>query len=113
MKPHEFPMPFKESLRIIVGGRSIGIRLKIFRRFWAFELKKIFDARYIDMPQIQTDEQRLEKANEMIKEFTRVGIDKYWFNSMSTGIPEWRRQNNIQQRRNAAKSRWQIENKKR
>jgi len=48
----------------------------------------------------------------MIEKFTRDGVDQYWFNSLSNGFPTWRKENGIQQRRDAAKQRWQKNIKK-
>lgn len=52
-----------------------------------------------------TDEARLNQANLMIDKFTREGVDESWFNKLKGGIPYWRKQKLVQQRKNARASR--------
>jgi hypothetical protein len=111
-KTPEFPMKFNECLRRVIGGRSVGDRLHFFRKYWASQLKQFENMDYAELECIKTDEGRLNKANAMIEKFTRDGVDKYWFNSISAGFSKWRQENRIQQCRNAANMRWQKNLKK-
>jgi|GEM_PF-1503278 len=57
----------------------------------------------------KTDEGRQQMADKMVEKFTRDGVDEHWFNSIAQGFQMWRKENRIQQRRDAAKKRWQKE----
>ena len=105
-KPPTFPISFKECLRRVIRGRLHGDRLHLFRKYWASQLKQFENMDYAELECIKTDEGRLNKANVMIEKFTRDGVDKYWFDSISAGFPKWRQEYRIQQRRNASNMRW-------
>jgi hypothetical protein len=48
----------------------------------------------------------------MIASFSNLEIDETLFNFISKGISEWRKENRIQQRRDAAKKRWTKKSRK-
>jgi len=111
MKPPKFPMKFKEFLRRAIGGRLHGDRLHIFRKYWCAMLEVY--AELGSGPSLgndnRTDEGRLKKTNDVIEKFTREGVDEIFFKSNQRAIAAWRSENRIQQRRNAAKKRWEKE----
>jgi hypothetical protein len=110
-KTPEFPMKFNECLRRVIGGRSVGDCLHFFRKYWCAMLKIYADLgsepAYGD--DNKTDEGRQQMADKMVEKFTRDGVDEHWFNSIAQGFQMWRKENRIQQRRDAAKKRWQKE----
>jgi hypothetical protein len=112
IEPPKFPMKFKECLRRVIGGRLHGNRLHIFRNYWSVQLKKYEAMDYAESVGIKTDEGRLNMANEMIEKYTREGVGRDSFNQLLNGIPKWRKENQIQQRRDAAKKRWKNKSKK-
>jgi len=102
-EPPEFLMNFPECLRRIIGGRSAPERMRIFRRYW--------DDHFTDF--VQDPVRPLKPCTDaVVAQFMKNGVDEAWFDAFSKGIPEWRRQNRIQQRRQAAKTRWQKEKSK-
>jgi len=107
-----FPMEFKECLRRIIGGRSVGDRVHLFRHHWAAMLERAGAGGF--PPRDTTEEERINKANEMIEKFTIEGVPEDWFTSLSNSYPTWRieqKSKNIrQQRSGAAKVRWLKEN---
>lgn len=60
----------------------------------------------------RTDEGRQKMADDMVAKFSNEGVDEYWFNTISTGFTEWRKQNKLQQRKDAANKRWKKEKSK-
>lgn len=57
----------------------------------------------------RTDEGRLKMTNDVIEKFSLEGVDEVFFKSNQRAIAAWRSENRIQQRRNAAKKRWENE----
>jgi hypothetical protein len=102
-------MKFKEFLRRTIGGRLRGDRLHIFRKYWCAML-----GIYADLgseaalgDDNKTDEGRQKMTDKIIEKFSREGIDEIFFKSHQRSIAAWRSENRIQQRRNAAKKRWE------
>ena len=109
MKTQKFPMPFKECLRRVIGGRLYGDRLRSFKKYWCAMLKYYADlgSKPASGDDNKTDEGRQKMTQEIIEKFIREGVDEFWFNNISAGFTAWRKQNRIQQRSDAAKKRWQ------
>jgi hypothetical protein len=94
-----FPMKFREFLRRAFGGRLHSERLRLFRKYLVFSFSN-----YVDPEDI---------AAKTIEKFSRMGItNPNYFFEVVRDISNWRENNRIQQRRNAAKSRWQKHSKK-
>jgi hypothetical protein len=103
-KPIQFPMKLKEFLRRLIGGRSYGNRLALFRRYWryvsALSVRKKSDA-------------EIEKSlHAILEEFSAEGVDEVSYDYHSKVFPNWRKMMLRDQRRNAAKSRWVKEKRK-
>ena len=99
-KPPHFPMKFKEFLRRAFGGRLHSERLRLFRKF----LVKSYLSAYVEPESV---------AAELIGRLNQNGlIDPSTYFNWIREIADWRSINRIQQRRDAAKSRWQKNPKK-
>jgi hypothetical protein len=105
----QFPMKFKESLRRIIGGQLYGDRLRIFRQFWYSKLKEFneFYRHYNMTDMVKSDDALMDLTNQMIEKHNCDGIDEQRFINLSTEIPKWRAARRLEQRKNAAKKRWQ------
>jgi hypothetical protein len=94
-KEPRFPMKFREFLRRIFGGRYHADRLHLYRKF----LFEHFEA--------ASSKQAEAQVIEIIKKQGQEGItNPNWFFEVKHEIPRWRRLNRINQRKEAAKSRW-------
>ena len=102
-------MKFKEFLRRTIGGRLHSDRLHIFRKYWCAMLEIYAELGSSPSPENdnRTDEGRLKMTNDAIEKFAREGVDEIFFKSHQRAIAAWRSENRIQQRRNAAKKRWE------
>jgi hypothetical protein len=99
IKPPKFPMKFKEFLRRAFGGRLHSERLRLYRKYLVCSFSN-----YVDPEDV---------AAKTIEKFSRNGISNpTYFFEVVREIAEWRANNRLQQRRNAAKSRWQKKSKK-
>ena len=96
--PAEFPLTFDHALRLAVGGREVPERFRIFRAWWKSELVRVS----------KTSGVLRDNTDEVVMMFKRAGVDLAWFNSMRLGIEEYKAAQQIQQRRNAANSRWEA-----
>ena len=92
-----FPMKFRAVLREFIGGRLHDERLHLFRKY----LRHMFSAE-------GCSENRADKrATAVIANLKKNGLnDPEVFFKHLRNIADWRKQNRIQQRREAAKSRW-------
>jgi hypothetical protein len=106
MKPPKFPLKFKVFLRLAIGGRSYGDRLRIFRKYWCYMLKIYADLEHVP-PERKTAEFFEAEANKVIAKHQLEGVDEWFLKTHSRAIAAWRSENRIQQRRNAAKKRWE------
>jgi len=77
--------------------------MRIFRRYWHDRFADFIDVEVRPLKPC---------TDEAVAQFMKNGVDQDWYDTFSKGIPEWRRQNRIQQRRQAAKTRWQKEKSK-
>jgi hypothetical protein len=102
----QFPMKFKECLRRVIGGRSYGYNLPIFKAFWRHLLKS---------SAIQNGYAAWEYSDEIIESRTLAfierlkteGVDQGWFKTFEAQIPVWRKEHRIKpQRKDAAIMRW-------
>lgn len=92
-------MTFKECLRRIIGGRSYGNRLHLFRRFWSAMLN--------ESSEYKTEADRLNGAGEQIAYFKLNHVSEGEFGDIARNFFKWRKERDRQQRTNAVKSRWQ------
>jgi hypothetical protein len=104
-----FPLKFRVFLRLVVKGkRSYGERLPIFKKYWCSKLE-YFATQGSDPPvgsDNKTSEGRLEMTLKIIEKCQREGVDENFFITHLHGIERWRKEMQVEQRRNAAKSRW-------
>lgn len=108
-KPLVFPLPFKVFLRhAVTGKRSYGERLPIFKKYWCSKLEYFarIESKLIPGLDNQTPEGRLDMALKVIEKYQREGVDESFFITHVNGVAHWRKEEQIFQRRNAAKSRW-------
>jgi hypothetical protein len=113
-KPLKFPLKFKVFLRLIIGGRLHSERLHIFRNFWCAMLKKHYElGSYAGFGDDNTtNEGRQNMTANMVEKYNRDGVDELNFNRFKADITCWRNRNRIEQRRNAAKCRWEKQSAK-
>ena len=108
----QFPMKFKECLRRVVGRRSYGENLPIFKAFHRHFLKSIAIKNCYPARE-QTDEYADQQTIERIEWLQRVGVDRGEYETYLTEIPLWRKEHRQKpQRSNAANSRWLKTNRK-
>ena len=108
----QFPMKFKECLRRVIGGRSYGYNLPIFKAFWRNLLKTTAIQNGYSAYE-QTDEYIEERTIGFVNLLKSKGVDRGWFNTFEAQIPTWRKAHRINpQRKNAANSRWLKEKRK-
>lgn len=113
-RPAKFPMKFKEFLRRMFGGRYHADRLYLFRKYLRWRLEPEYVADCIVSPggvdRIATTEKR---ADDRLAELNRNGVtDPEWYSQAASSIKTWRKINQTEKRRNAAKSRWAKEKSK-
>lgn len=102
----DFPMKFKECLRRIIGGRSYGYNLPIFKAFWRHLLKSTAIQNGYPAWE-QTDEFIETRTLGFIERLKTEGVDQGWFKTFAAQIPEWRQAHRINpQRKDAAIWRW-------
>jgi hypothetical protein len=94
--------PFKKVLREIIGGRSEAARYRIFRAWWRSDYRRIMQ----DWFPGYTGEQIKIEPDEIIAQLKQNGVDGKLLWIMKRGIPEWRTRRDVEQRREAAQSRW-------
>src|SRR5580700_7973224 len=97
MKPPKFPMKFNVFLRRAFGGRLHSERLHMFRKF----LVSYLFSQYVDPEDI---------AAKTIGKMNQSGFyNPTAYFKLMEDIKKWREANRIQQRKEAAKSRWAKE----
>lgn len=99
-----FPMKFKECLRRIIGGRSFGNRLHLFRQFWSAKLN--------ESSEYQTEAARLDEVSEQISYYNLHQVSAGAYADIARGFHAWRKERDRQQRVNAIKSRWDKQKRK-
>ncbi len=100
--PDEFPISFEHALRLAAGGREVGERFRLFRKWWRSELARVARATGREAP---------DNTDDMFLHFRNHGVDYGWFGCMRVGIPEVRKAEAVQQRRDAANARWHPRSK--
>ena len=99
-KPAKFPMKFQEFLRRTFGGRLHSERLRMFRKYLVSEF---FSS--LESPD--------DFAAKLIGAMGENGVkDQESYFHLVREIKQWKENNRIQQRINAAKSRWSKEKSK-
>ena len=108
----QFPMKCKECLRRVIGRRSYGENLPIFKRFFQHYLKSSA-VKSGEPTHQQTDEYNEQRTVDFIKWFNREGVDAGFYQLFVAEIPKWRKEHRVKpQKSAAAKSRWLKENRK-
>lgn len=112
-KPVRFPIKFKLFLRIAIGARSYGERLPIFRKYYREALRANADEGSL----LWGDGDKavalsIEATDRKIETLSRTGVSEEFCVRHLIAIPEWRQKKRTEQRRNAAKSRWEKAKKK-
>jgi hypothetical protein len=99
-------MKFKECLRRVIGGRSYGYNLPIFKAFWRNLLKS--SATQNGYPAWEQSDEFVEtRTLEFIESLKTKGVDQGWFKTFAAQIPDWRQAHRINpQRKDAAIWRW-------
>ena len=97
-RPGPFPIPFEEALRLAVGGRHRPDRYSVFRQFWRSELLRMAAATGLGPPVDNTD--------RVIARFKASGVTRLEFESLRSGVSEWRKAHAQAQRSAAARTRW-------
>jgi hypothetical protein len=92
----EYPITFAEALRLTVGGRSVPDRFRIWRGFWRSELSRV-----AKQTGVYTD-----NTDAMLAHFRHNGVDASWFGCFRAGIPAYRAELGVEQRRKAIRARW-------
>lgn len=115
-KPPKFPMKFRVFLRRAFGGRLHCDRLHLYRKYLLqqFEVEVWFRG---GLMRVQNPQHRTLAAEKLRDEFliniSRDGItDPERFSAEFQDIQRWRQLNKVQQRKEANKSRWLKENRK-
>jgi hypothetical protein len=106
-------MSFKEFLRRTFGGRLHDQRLHLYRKYLSqnFQIEQWFTAR--DKTIESRDITAAKNTEDFIAKLKKEGIkDPDWYFPVLHEIKRWRVQNQIQQRKEAAKSRWAKEKSK-
>jgi hypothetical protein len=113
-KPLKFPIKFRVFLRLAIGGRLYAERLRIFRKFWCAMLKQMaeHEGRAGSGDNDTTDVGRKDMAAKAVDKYGRDGIDESDFCLFKADIAIWRSLNRIEQRKNAAQSRWKKQKAK-
>lgn len=115
MKPPKFPMKFKEFLRRMFGGRLHADRLRSYRRYLFEKCElEIFNQ---DTQRVHSPESRNAAAEKMrddlIAKYSHEGIiDIRWYIAAEEAIKRWKHHIRLRQRRDANKSRWDKEKRK-
>jgi hypothetical protein len=110
-RPPKFPMKFKEFLRRAFGGRYHADRLHLFRKcmFEQFEFYTVMRAA-LGKTENNREKSAGQKVDELVVRLSQYGItDGVWGFERIYSLREWQKQNRVDQRRNAAKSRWAKE----
>jgi hypothetical protein len=102
----DFPMKFKECLRRVIGGRSYGYNLPIFKAYWRHLLKSTAIQNGYPAWE-QTDEFIETRTLAFIERLKTERVDQGWFKTFAAQIPDWRQAHRINpQRKDAAIWRW-------
>jgi hypothetical protein len=92
----ECPVTFEIALRLAVGGRSVPDRFHTWRMWWKSELARVARA-----TGVHTD-----NTDKMVAYFRHNGVDASWLGSFCAGIAAYKAEQGIEQRRQAAVTRW-------
>jgi hypothetical protein len=106
-------MKFKDFLRRVIGGRTEGERLAIFRKFKRHDIKTGMgsNSRY---PQIIPEGEIENVISSEIQEYYKTGISQHLYEKFPYMLWFWRISAFCRQRRAAAKSSWgEIQRKER
>jgi hypothetical protein len=123
MKPGRNPkvnknIPFDKCLRLVIGGRLKADRYRTWRAWSRAYLLKMFqvtgpahlefDSENVPHPVYAITElpPERDRTDELLKHFKEKGVDQWNFALMQRDIPEWRKEQRIKQRREAAIARW-------
>ena len=108
-----FPMPFKEALRRIIGGRTRAYRLALFREYWRWELRAVAKSNGKDFQPHGPD----DSTDAWVAKLSKEGMPEEWFRSIHDFWPAWKDVRKIfnvrKQRQGAINSRWKKYHQKR
>lgn len=102
----DFPMSFKQCLRRVVGRRSYGENLPIFKAYWHHALKSIAESNGYPSYE-RTDEYIGNLVLSQIEWMKKDGVPYFMFKKFTDDIPAWRKKYRASPQNSLnAKSRW-------
>src|SRR5262245_29211069 len=102
-QPQKFPVRLDEFCRLVIGGKSRGERLRLFRAYVRDNLKA---TRMIERKPELSEDELIDAVEKIVVREQTEGMAEFWFTALRQQFCEWRKNRRKEKALKAASARW-------